>query len=238
MGSLLPSNTFGGRGIEMFTPVGGAEPDFDVIVQGNLTVSGQEVLLPTADLVMTAGTIRGNDAVLTGPLSCTNLTATGPLTGTTAKFTGELQCDSLVADGGLQITELACELAQVFTTITAGGIVTAGGLIAGNSTITGNLIVEGTLSVTGGIPVPIPDVAAGIAPVVPRANPGVLATVPFPTITANSVVLITLNTPQPELFFNLCFSVNVQPGVGFTIGGSSGIGAGVPASFSWTIARL
>ena len=236
MGSLLPSNTFGGRGIEMFTPVGGALPDFDVIVQGDLTVLGQEVLLPTGDIVLTAGTIRGNDAVLTGPLSCTNLTASGPLTGTTATLTGEVRCGSLISEGGLQITDLACDIAQVFSTLTAGGVVTAGGIVAGNSIITGNLVVEGALSVTGGIP--IPEVAGGIVAFVPRPNAGVLATVPFPTITANAVVLITLNTTQPELFFNFCFSVNVQPGVGFTIGGSSGITAGVPASFSWTIARL
>jgi len=151
MGSLLPSNTFGGKGIEMFTPVGGAEPDFDVIVQGNLTVLGQEVLLPTADLVMTAGTIRGNDAVLTGPLSCTNLTAAGPITGTAATFTGEVQCGSLAVDAGLDITNLFADTASIIGEVSAGNIVSNNGV-----TINGapGLTVNGPLTTTGSVSFP------------------------------------------------------------------------------------
>ena len=218
----------------MFTPVGGAEPDFDVVVQGNLTVSGQEILMPTGDLVMTAGTIRGNDAVLTGPLSCTNLTATGPLTGTAATFTGELQCDSLIADGGLQITELACEVAQVFSTITAGGIVTAGGLVAGNSTITGNLIVEGNLSVGSGLP--IPEAICGVTSISPIGGAGICGVVAYPAITAQSIVLITLQTDQTQIWNGVTFSVSLLPGVGFQIRSSAGFGGG--AGMFWLIARL
>lgn len=158
MGSLLPSNTFGGKGIEMFLPVGGAEPDFDVIVQGDLTVSGQEVLLPTANLTMTSGTIMGNDAEFRGPVSCTNFTAEGLITGERATITGELQCGSILTDGGLEITELFADSAAVIGPITCGNLVTGNGVTvngAAGATINGPLTTTGpvnfnTATVTAG----------------------------------------------------------------------------------------
>lgn len=217
----------------MFTPVGGAEPDFDVIVQGNLTVSGQEILLPTGDIILTSGSVKGNDAEFTGPLSCTNLTASGLITGDRATITGELQCGSLIAEGGLQITELACDIAEVFGAINAGGIVTAGGLIAGNSVITGNLVVEGALSVTSGLP--IPEAICGIVSIGP-SGAGLVASVSYPSITATGVVLITPQSASAQIFNGVLYSVNVLPGVGFQIYASAGFGGGL--GMAWVIARL
>lgn len=153
MGSLLPSNTFGGKGIEMFEPVGAINPNEDLIVIGNLTVEGQEVLIPTGDLVMTAGTIRGNDAQFTGPVSCTNVTASGGLTANTGTFSGLLTAQALDLNGPLELTTLFASNAEIDDNLTAANItasaqvnaatVTASGLVQCGSVNTGGAITAG-----------------------------------------------------------------------------------------------
>jgi cytoskeletal protein CcmA (bactofilin family) len=169
MGSILPSNTFGGRGQELFVPVGGIEPEIDVIVQGTLTVLGDEVSLPTADLVMGLGDITAHSATLAAQVSCANINVTDLVQCARATITGELIAGSLNIDGPLEITNLTASSADILGDITAADIIvsrqvrsttvqatgyvqcgsvatsgdiTAGGTTAnfGNATLTGNVI--------------------------------------------------------------------------------------------------
>lgn len=234
MGSLLPANTFGGKGIELFEPVGGAEPDFDVIVQGTLTVSGNELTMPIGDLVMGLGTVKANDAEFQGPVSCSNLDATGIIHAASGTITGELQCGSLVVENGIEITQLVADSAEIYGNITTGGSLTAGGAFsAGNSVINGNLLVNGSLSVTAGLP--IPETVCGIASV-GAFGTGLIATVPYPAITSAGVVLLTPQTASAQIFNGIVFSVNVVAGVGFQIYASASAGGGL--GIAWLIARL
>jgi len=112
----------------MFVPVGGAEPDFDVIIEGNLTVQGQEVLLPEADLVMDLGTIKANDAEFRGPVSCSALTTPGNINAANGVFTGTIQADGLDLNGPLQLTQLTADTIQVLGGITAASAALAGAI--------------------------------------------------------------------------------------------------------------
>lgn len=234
MGSLLPSNTFGGIGQELFVPVGGIEPEIDVIVQGTLTVLGDEVSLPTADLVMGLGDITAHSATLTSQVSCVNLTVSGLTQTDRAIVTGELTAGSLDLNGPLQLTNLTADSVVSVGSITGGTLSVGGALTAGNSVINGNLIVNGSLSVTAGLP--IPETVCGIVAINAIGGAGLVASVSYPSITSNGVVLITLQTTQTQIWNGVTFSVNVIPGVGFNIHCSAGFGGG--AGMAWMIARL
>jgi hypothetical protein len=148
MGSLLPSNTFGGRGLELFQPVGGIEPEIDVVIQGNLTVLGQEVSLPDGNLVLGLGNVTAHSATLATQVSCANLTATDLIQGVRGTFTGELIAGSLNLDGPLELTNLTADSIVSAGPITGGSLAVGGNLTAGDSTLAGNLVVNGQLGAT------------------------------------------------------------------------------------------
>lgn len=148
MGSLLPSNTFGGRGLELFVPVGGIEPETDVVIQGNLTVLGQEVSLPDADLVLGLGDITARSATLAAQVSCANLTVSDLVQAVRGTFSGELTAGSLDLNGPLELTNLTADSIVSAGPITGGSLAVGGSLTAGDSTLAGNLVVNGQLGAT------------------------------------------------------------------------------------------
>lgn len=198
MGSLLPANTFGGKGIELFQPVGGAEPDFDVVVQGTLTVSGNELSMPTGDLVMELGDITAHAATFDSTVACSNIDVSGVIHGASGIITGELRCGNLVTDSGLEITTLVADSAVIYGNVTADGNITADGSFeAGNALLRGGLVVNGVngatingpLSATGNVA--FPGAALSVASL---AASGALSAASG-VISGNLTVNGTLNVP-------------------------------------------
>jgi hypothetical protein len=157
MGSLLPSNTFGGIGQELFVPVGGIEPEIDVIVQGTLTVLGNEVSFPDADLILGLGDVTARSATLSAQVSCNNLDVTDLVQCARATITGELTAGSLELNGPLEITNLTADSVTSIGAITGATLAVAGDSVLGGSVTvngTNGAIINGPLNVTGNVSLP------------------------------------------------------------------------------------
>lgn len=184
----------------------------DLNVGGNLRVQGTSTLVGAVTC--------GNALVVNGPTTAAAVTASGAVTAASVASAGAVTAGSVASAGGVSCTTLAASGAA-----TIGGAATFAG---GSSTA----FLQQTYSAAT-TPGPV---QCGLFTISPVGGASGLGRVTYPQVTANTVIVFSLNTSQAQIWNGVTFSVAVTPGVGFDFYCSAGFGGG--AALSWYIAHL